>query len=844
MTTITEDLDLPGGGDPPGRTRVVFQLAGEGGQRLSEAYHDGHTIVLEHEVKPAADGSYSIDLERNDEIVPAGTRWKRTVKAGSLLHDPGDSSVFLNVDEDGTFRVDEKLSAAPGAIIDPGVAQSVAEQLVDLIVAQSGEEIAEAYVDEAAVPLGIFMVDAATGDVALDDAAYADALDRAEANGGGRVQFRAGPTEYRLTGWEKIPATGRKVDVDHTIVHVPIGCTVKQEPKSLASEYGMFWLEADDVHLEIDGTVVGDQADHPWLWGVNIKNSVNGGTYKLTVDIAGDDQETAAIAWNAHLTPATVLAALEALSNIDPGDVQVVSLAGDDYGIVFDDSLVGEGISPSITVSNQSTTVGGVVQADGVSTDPQAQGYCIRVGSCDNWSVMNRGVVRESWGDLIMVANTPGSAVKPKNGRIHGGGAWLDGRRGGISVFSAEVCRVEEYWIDSIGVGSSERGVEWNTGPRVGIDVEPNATNDDVINLYVGPGFITNGMARAMNFAGHDPSEVTGLVVEGVQCFNNGQDPLSDTRSGVTLSHVTKFALSDLVIVGHALYGLEISGESEGTVSSVTSMLNGYGFRSNSGGIVWVDFNQCIARLNTNRGFDVANAKLVGCDSIGNNTVDHFAEIRAGGTVDLVGCTIDCALVAGAGSNYALRAEAGSTVNVDAYTYKKMVKGTAGLINDLSAGGLWLDVPPDSVSVPVFGHTAAVGTFGALALNSMAGVGQTAGAAQNNELTWPVKLRRGTYKIRVVHMKNATRPIYKGYIDGALLSTYGGTAGTGAATADTIDGYNASNAASQGEWLTVSLPADKVYQFRLLADTRNASNTTGWDWLIHAITFVRTGDPA
>jgi len=55
----------------------------------------------------------------------------------------------------------------------------------------------------------------------------------------------------------------------------------------------------------------------------------NGGTFKLTFD----GQQTTAIAWNA--TAAAVQAALEALSNIAPGDVTVSGSAGGPYTVTF-----------------------------------------------------------------------------------------------------------------------------------------------------------------------------------------------------------------------------------------------------------------------------------------------------------------------------------------------------------------------------------------------------------------------------------------------------------------------------------------------------------------------------
>lgn len=101
---------------------------------------------------------------------------------------------------------------------------------------------------------------------------------------------------------------------------------------------------------------------------VTVTGSPTGGTFTLTFS----GQTTAAIAYNA--TAATVQSALEALSNIAPGDVTVTGAAGGPYTVVFggaylsDDvtqmtataSLTG-GTTPGVTVAT--TTAGGAATA-------------------------------------------------------------------------------------------------------------------------------------------------------------------------------------------------------------------------------------------------------------------------------------------------------------------------------------------------------------------------------------------------------------------------------------------------------------------------------------------------
>lgn len=75
-----------------------------------------------------------------------------------------------------------------------------------------------------------------------------------------------------------------------------------------------------------------------------------GGTYKLTFS----GQQTAAIAYDA--TAAAVQSALEALSNIAPGDVFVSLLSAGAYTVRFAGTLTGD--QPAITTDSTSLTGG------------------------------------------------------------------------------------------------------------------------------------------------------------------------------------------------------------------------------------------------------------------------------------------------------------------------------------------------------------------------------------------------------------------------------------------------------------------------------------------------------
>jgi hypothetical protein len=99
-----------------------------------------------------------------------------------------------------------------------------------------------------------------------------------------------------------------------------------------------------------------------------ITGAPTGGTFTLTYS----GQTTAAIAFNA--TAATVQAALEALSNLAPGDVVVTGNAGGPYTLTFGGTLLGDnvasltatasltgGTSPGVTMAT--TTAGGTATA-------------------------------------------------------------------------------------------------------------------------------------------------------------------------------------------------------------------------------------------------------------------------------------------------------------------------------------------------------------------------------------------------------------------------------------------------------------------------------------------------
>ena len=75
MTTVFEDLDLPGGGVPPSQIRITLWGAGQAvvGRSVGSGHFIGGTKVVTPE---ASSGFWEQDLVGNDDIIPAGTSYK------------------------------------------------------------------------------------------------------------------------------------------------------------------------------------------------------------------------------------------------------------------------------------------------------------------------------------------------------------------------------------------------------------------------------------------------------------------------------------------------------------------------------------------------------------------------------------------------------------------------------------------------------------------------------------------------------------------------------------------------------------------------------------------------
>lgn len=121
MTTITEDLELGDGSDATGVT-VVYQLVGENGLPIREAYFNNTTVV--GTVTPTVTlGAYSVDLTPNASITPSGTVWKRT----ATIEGSGSTAEYIVVPASGgPYVFATRLTDPPAAIESSALAAHIA----------------------------------------------------------------------------------------------------------------------------------------------------------------------------------------------------------------------------------------------------------------------------------------------------------------------------------------------------------------------------------------------------------------------------------------------------------------------------------------------------------------------------------------------------------------------------------------------------------------------------------------------------------------------------------------------------------------------------------------------
>lgn len=113
MSTVSETLALPTGAAPDGVTVTVL-LAGSDGVALPAGYATtaGETVIGRYVTTPNDSGVWSLDLERNDQITPAGTAWKIILSGSGVSSTPR----YVEVDGPGPFDVADILTEAPATI--------------------------------------------------------------------------------------------------------------------------------------------------------------------------------------------------------------------------------------------------------------------------------------------------------------------------------------------------------------------------------------------------------------------------------------------------------------------------------------------------------------------------------------------------------------------------------------------------------------------------------------------------------------------------------------------------------------------------------------------------------
>lgn len=123
---VTENIDLPSGVEPT-LTTVELQLVGSGGAPLSEAYDQGaqRTVVGLHRVRLDSTGAWSLNLNPNSALIPAGTVWRRSAYDRDRVVQT--SSLGLVPATGGPYRWDQILANPPGALADSALAAHAAD---------------------------------------------------------------------------------------------------------------------------------------------------------------------------------------------------------------------------------------------------------------------------------------------------------------------------------------------------------------------------------------------------------------------------------------------------------------------------------------------------------------------------------------------------------------------------------------------------------------------------------------------------------------------------------------------------------------------------------------------
>lgn len=142
MTVVQETLVLPGG-EPAAFAVVTVSLAGPDGAAFEA---DDETLVYVEKIRVDEDGFWTIDLTPNDEIVPSGTVWRRTVTAPRSKNRIVADDYFLVPAGGGPYELQTLLVDPPGSLTPTGLAAHVASRGL-------GSHLPDGPADEGDVPI-------------------------------------------------------------------------------------------------------------------------------------------------------------------------------------------------------------------------------------------------------------------------------------------------------------------------------------------------------------------------------------------------------------------------------------------------------------------------------------------------------------------------------------------------------------------------------------------------------------------------------------------------------------------------------------------------------------------
>lgn len=127
MTTVTEDVDLPGIEDNfTTPVTITISVVGENGRDI-RAFHasTGVTLISPNKFRlDSADTTWSLDLLPNDELTPSGTTYKRVVTVGTKFQ---SEDFFFVPDMGGPFSVQDLLTDPPETLESSALATHAAD---------------------------------------------------------------------------------------------------------------------------------------------------------------------------------------------------------------------------------------------------------------------------------------------------------------------------------------------------------------------------------------------------------------------------------------------------------------------------------------------------------------------------------------------------------------------------------------------------------------------------------------------------------------------------------------------------------------------------------------------